>query len=66
MAQLASQPDGAALMPVLLDATRSSLASAMHVIFIAAGSVLALTLVLALLLPELPLRSKHEPNPTPT
>lgn len=60
LAQLSSEPGTAALLPVLRDATRASLASAMHVIFIAAGSVLALTLVLAILLPELPLRSKHE------
>jgi hypothetical protein len=51
-------------MPVLLAATRDSLDAGMHLIFAGASFVIALTLMLTLLLPELPLR-KAAPRPAP-
>ena len=62
-AQMSAQPGGAALLPVLLAASRNSLANGMHLIFVAAGAVMALTLLLTLFLPEVPLRSKAHGAP---
>jgi len=56
--QMSAQPGGTALLPVLLAASRDSLANGMHLIFVAGGAVMALTLLLTLFLPEVPLRSK--------
>jgi MFS family permease len=54
--QIAATPGGSELLPVLLAATRDSLDAGMHLIFAGAAVVIALTLMLTLLLPELPLR----------
>jgi MFS family permease len=62
--QIAAMPGGSELLPVLLAATRDSLDAGMHLIFAAAAVVIALTLMLTLLLPELPLR-KATPRPAP-
>ncbi|MEO8681310.1 MAG: MDR family MFS transporter [Vicinamibacterales bacterium] len=62
-AQMSAQPDGARLLPVLLAASRDSLTNGMHLIFVAAGAAMAITLLLTLFLPEVPLRSKaHAPR----
>jgi predicted MFS family arabinose efflux permease len=62
--QVAATPGGRELLPVLLAATRDSLDAGMHLIFAVAAAVIALTLLLTLLLPELPLR-KAVPRPAP-
>ena len=59
IAQMSAQPNGAKLLPVLITASRDSLANGMHLIFVAAGSVMAIMLLLTLFLPEVPLRSKR-------
>ena len=55
--QIAATPGGPELLPVLLAATRDSLDAGMHLIFAGAAGVVALTLMLTILLPELPLRT---------
>jgi len=62
--QLSVTPGGDALLPVLLAATRNSLDSGMHLVFIVAAAVAGVTLLLTLFLPELPLRrGPHRPVP---
>jgi len=61
---MAATPGGSELLPVLMAATRDSLDAGMHLIFAVAAAVIGLTLMLALLLPELPLR-KAAPRPAP-
>ena len=61
-AQVLALPGGSELLPILQAATRDGLASGMHVIFVTAAAVLAITVLLALMLPELPLRTKVIPQ----
>ena len=61
-AQVTALPGGSELLPILQAATRDGLASGMHVIFVTAAAVLAITVLLALMLPELPLRTKVIPQ----
>lgn len=62
--QVAATPGGRELLPVLLAATRDSLDTGMHRIFAASAVVIGLTLLLTLMLPELPLR-RAVPRPAP-
>ena len=61
---MAATPGGSELLPVLMAASRDSLDAGMHLIFAVAAAVIGLTLMLTLLLPELPLR-KAASRPAP-
>lgn len=59
-AELASRPDGAALQAQLLGAVRTSIADGMHLVFVAATVLMSGSVLLNVLLPEVPLRSRAE------
>ena len=62
--QIAATPGGDELLRVLLAATRDSLATGMHQVFVVAAAIIGVTLLLTLFLPELPLRkTTHQPAP---
>lgn len=65
--ELASRPDGAALQAQLLAAVRDSIATGMHLVFVAAAVLMSGSVLLNLLLPEVPLRSRadHRAEPAP-
>lgn len=54
--QIKSTPGAGEVLPAILAATRSGLADGMHLVFVVAAGVVAITLLLTLFLPELPLR----------
>ncbi|MDA8218559.1 MAG: MDR family MFS transporter [Dehalococcoidales bacterium] len=56
---------GQALLQQLMAVTRTSLATAITDVFTVGAVVMALALVMTIFLPEIPLRGRHDPVPTP-